>query len=711
MAPLDQTISVGGMTCAACVTRVEKVLAKVPGVSGADVNLMTGLATVHTREAVAPAALLAAVERAGYTAAVAKSGGEALHVPPFWPVALALAFALPITLPMLLSPFGVPMLPGWAQCILATPVQFWLGGRIAIDGVKSVRAGAPSMDALVALGTWAAFGLSFYGMLSGMTHLYFDSSALVIGLVLLGRFLEARARGQAGAALRDLAKLRPDTAIVRRDGADVEVPLAAVVVTDLVIVKPGARVPVDGVVEDGHSDLDEAALTGESLPVARGPGEKVMAGAVNLSGLLVVRAETVGEETALGRLIRLVEAAQARKPAVQQLADRISAWFVPAVMVLALATLGFWLWHGAGAEVAIVTAVSVLVIACPCALGLATPAAVMAGIGAAARQGILIRDTRALGKAGSIRTIVFDKTGTLTEGRPVLMAQQAVAGLDAEEMLRLAAALQAGSLHPLARAVLAAVQGEVQPCGDMQEFPGLGVGGTVNGRALRLGSERFLTQSNLDAGPLAGMAQALQAQGVSLSFVFETGAEPRLLGLLGFADTAKPGAAAAIAVLRGRGLRCVLLSGDNPASVETMARQLGLDEAQGGVLPSEKAARVAALRAEGPVAMVGDGINDAPALAEADLGIAMAGSADVAMESAAIVLMRGDPALVNAALDIAQRTEHTIWRGLGWAFVFNAIGLPLAASGHLNPALAGAAMAFSSLSVVLNALWLRRWKG
>ncbi len=705
----EQTLIVGGMTCAACVSRVEKVLKRVPGVTSADVNLMTGQAVVHGNANLL--ALEQAVAKAGYTASAAPPPPEK-----FWPVGLALGLSLPIALAMLVGMAGGPMLPGWVQAALATPVLLGFGTGFVIRGWKSIREGSPSMDALVAIGTWAAYLLSLRNLFEPMADmpgmespLYFDSAALVIALVMLGRFLEGRARVQAGAALRDLAKLQP--ARVTRMIGDLaeDIDLAALRAGDQVRVRPGERVPADGVVVEGHSDQDEAALTGESLPRAIQVGDQVLAGALNISGLLLIRAEKLAGETALGRTVRMVEAAQGRKPSVQKLADRIAAWFVPGVMLLALLTLAGWMLAGATAEDALINAVAVLVIACPCALGLATPAAIMAGTGAAARNGIVLRDPDVLGVAHAVTTVVFDKTGTLTEGRPRVVSSKSVGTSTPRDVMMIAASLQQGSLHPLARAVLAEAP-EAKAAEKMQDFPGRGVGGVVDGREFRLGNQRMLEESGLAVGELEPEMLRLAASGASVSFLFETAPETHLLGLIGFADTPRPTAAVAVATLRARGVRCVLLSGDNPAAVAAMAKTLGFDEAIGGVLPAEKAARVATLRDGGKVAMVGDGINDAPALAEADLGIAMAGGADLAVETAGIVLMRPEPTLVAAALDIAWRTERRIRLGLFWAFGFNLIGLPLAAAGRLSPALAGAAMAFSSLAVVLNALALRGWK-
>jgi Cu+-exporting ATPase len=583
-------------------------------------------------------------------------------------------------------------------------VQIGLGSRFVHAGIGSIRAGSASMDVLVALGSWAAFLLSLYDLRFG-GPLYFESAALVITLVLLGRYLESRARRETGAAIRALAALQPGEALVRRDGTEHKTALADLRVGDLVVARPGERVAVDGVLVEGSGALDASHLTGESLPLEVVPGAKVMAGAINLSALLVIRAEHVGAETILGQMIRLVEHAQANKPPIQKLADRISAVFVPVVLVIAALTYGGWLLAGASQGGAILNAVSVLVIACPCALGLATPAAVMAGTGVAARFGILIRDTDVLGHAGSVRTVVFDKTGTLTEGRPKLVE---TLGDAPDQVLAWAAALQSGSLHPLARAVLAA-SGPVVPARDVRDLPGRGVTGWVGDDELRLGSAVLLQELGLDKGALAADEARLMQDGCSIAWLMRVSPVPAVLGLLGFADQPRSGARAAVAGLKASGIRTVMLSGDNAGSVASIAGLIGIDDARSGVLPADKAAFVTRLRQGGTVVMVGDGVNDAPALASADIGIAIGEGTDVAMQSAAITLMRPDLALVAGALDICRLTQRRIWRGLGWAFVFNAIGLPLAASGMLSPVFAGGAMAFSSLAVVLNALTLRRW--
>jgi Cu+-exporting ATPase len=596
---------------------------------------------------------------------------------------------------------------GWWQLALAAPVQFWLGARFYRAGWAALRAGTGNMDLLVALGTSAAFGLSLWGLLRGWHHLYFEASAVVILFILLGKYLEARARRATGAAIEALLALRPRTARRLADGAEQEVPAAALAIGDRVVVRPGERIPADGLVREGEAGIDESALTGESRPVARGPGDAVSTGTIALDGRLVVEVRAVGAETVLARTAALVAAAQASRAPVQRLVDRVSAVFVPTVIGIAALTLLGWLLAGAGAEAAVLRAVAVLVIACPCALGLATPAAIMAGTGAAARAGILIRDAEAIERAGAITLVAFDKTGTLTEGRPRLAAIATTPDVTEAEALRLAAALQAGSEHPLARAVLDRAVlhhagPNLPPVTGFRALPGRGVAGTVEGRALLLGSPRLLAESGADPAGLAAPATMTPAWLIEGS---------RVLALLAFEDTERPGAAGAIATLARMGPKTAMLSGDSPDVVAAVAARLGITEAAAGLLPADKAERVAAWHAAGErVAMVGDGVNDAPALAAADLGIAMGSGTDIAIQAAGITLLRPDPALVPAALAVTRRTLRTIRQNLGWAFGYNLIGLPLAAAGLLSPMLAGAAMAFSSVSVLANALRLARWR-
>jgi len=730
-------LSVGGMTCASCVMRVERALKNVPGVQGVSVNLATESARVVTTNAEdMDARLRRAVRAAGYEPRAASSAAdEAAALSPwhgFGPVAIGLALSIPLLAPMLGGPFGQDwMLPPWLQLLLAAPVQFWLGARFYRAGWHAAKARTGNMDLLVALGTSAAFGLSLWlwwraatGEHAGhgeMPHLYFEAAAVVITLVLLGKWLEARAKRQATSAIRALQQLRPEVAHLVGTRGESDVPLAEVMVGDRLAVRPGERVPADARVIEGQSEVDESMLTGEPLPVAKGPGDALTGGAVNGDGRMVIEVSAIGAESVLARIIRLVEDAQAAKAPIQRLVDKVAAVFVPVVLVIALITLAGWLVAGAGIETALIHAVAVLVIACPCALGLATPVAVMAGTGVAARHGILIKDARSLEIAHRVDTVAFDKTGTLTLGRPVLTALLPVSGIEATEdqLLATAASLQGGSEHPLARAVLAvAAQRGVQapPLGAMQAMPGRGVRGEVNGATWAIASLRWCRE--LDAMPAEAEIESLQVQGATVSALlrFDEAGAAHVQALLAFADEPKPQAAEAIRTLRARGLRVVMISGDNLRAAQAMAARLGIaiEDVRADVLPADKAAQVSALRRDGHVvAMVGDGANDAPALAAADVGIAMApsgGGTDVAMEAAGITLMRGDLALVAQAFELSARTVAKIRQNLFWAFAYNVAGIPLAAFGLLSPVVAGAAMALSSVSVMANALLLRRWK-
>ncbi|WP_213959034.1 heavy metal translocating P-type ATPase [Variovorax sp. dw_954] len=727
-------ISVGGMTCASCVGRVERALRQVPGVTAATVNLATESARVAWGGASAVEAMDArlrrAVRAAGYEprAAIVGAGPAVSAWQGFGPVAAGLLLSAPLLAPMLLAPLGFAvMLPPWLQLLLAAPVQFWLGARFYRAGWHALKAGAGNMDLLVALGTSAAFGLSLWlwwragaGAHAGHAapHLYFEASAVVIALVILGKWLEARAKRQATSAIRALQQLRPEVAHLLGPRGESDLPLAEVMPGDRLAVWAGERVPADARVLEGESEVDESMLTGEPLPVPKRVGDGVTGGAVNGGGRLVVEVRAVGAESVLSRIIRLVEDAQAAKAPIQKLVDKVSAVFVPAVLLIGLATLLGWLLAGAGIEPALVHAVTVLVIACPCALGLATPVAVIAGTGVAARRGILIKDAQALELAHRVDTVAFDKTGTLTLGTPELTALLPVGEGEGQEaaLLGVAAALQGGVGHPLARAVIAAAQRrglQVASARDVQALPGRGVRGVVDGSEWAVASLRWCEELGVPVEP----PPALQEQGATLSALLQfEGARPVLRALLAFSDQPKPHAAEAIAALRSRGLRVVMISGDNQRAARAMAARLGIDAADvhAEVLPADKAEVVGALRHGGHVvAMVGDGVNDAPALAAADVGIAMAhaqGGTDVAMEAAGITLMRGDLALVAEALELSRRTVGKIRQNLFWAFAYNAAGVPLAALGLLSPVVAGAAMALSSVSVMANALLLRRWK-
>ncbi|MDN4055609.1 heavy metal translocating P-type ATPase [Massilia sp. YIM B02763] len=736
-AAATHTVGIDGMTCASCVARVEKALKAVPGVVDASVNLATEKASVQG--SAAPAAILAAVERAGYDArlldagrpAPASDAAPASRLPSWWPVALAAILSAPLAAPMLGAALGRAwMLPGWLQLVLATPVQFWLGARFYRAGWKALRAGSGNMDLLVAIGTSAAYGLSVYLLLAqgrmdeGMGHLgghlYFESSAIVVTLVLLGKWLEGRAKRQTVAAIRALESLRPATALVRRGGRDAEIALDALRVGDLMVLRPGERVPADGRVVEGESHLDESLLTGESLPVAKRVGDAVTGGAVNGEGLLLAEATAVGAATMLARIIRMVEDAQAVKAPIQRLVDRVSAVFVPAVLLVAGVTLLGWGLATGDWQAALLNAVAVMVIACPCALGLATPTGIMVGTGAAARYGILIKDAEALETAHAVRTVVFDKTGTLTEGRPALVALETAGGGDARRVLALAWSAQQFSAHPLARAVAEAGAANGIACpaaSDAAALPGRGVRARGGEGVVYLGNLRLMQELGAEAAIAPALREAAgrhEADGRTVSWLAlaRDGGTPAVLGLLAFGDRVKPGAAAAIARLKAMGVASIMLTGDNRGSAAAVARALGLERHVAEVLPGAKADEVRALMnaGAGRVAMVGDGINDAPALAAADVGIAMAGGTDVAMHTAGITLMRGDPALVADAIAISHRTYRKIRQNLGWAFVYNVVGIPLAAFDLLNPVLAGAAMALSSVSVVTNALLLRRWR-
>lgn len=676
-------LQVDGMSCAACVRRVERALLKVPGVTAAEVNLQSERARIHGAAGLAP--LLAAIGAAGYHARSPAQPAPPSHDGLF--AALALALAAPLLAPMLGLPWMLP--PAW-QLAIAAIVQAAFGARFYRSAWSALRNGAGSMDTLVVLGTSAAFGLSLWDFWAG-GPLYFEASAAIIALVRTGKWLEGRARRQAGGALRALEKLRPDQARLVQDGTERMVAVTTLKPGSLVHVLPGERFPADGTVHAGEGEADESLLTGESMPVPKQAGSPVIGGAMNGDTALLVSVTGHGTEGRLAQMVRLMESAEAAKPDIQRLADRVSAVFVPAVIGVAVLTFAGWWLAGAGAGQAVVVAVSVLVIACPCALGLATPAAIAAGIGVAARYGILLRDPGVLEQAGTIRTIVFDKTGTLTEGHPDVVRVEG-------DILAQAAALQAGSNHPLALATRRAADGLVIPvASNVRTLPGRGVTGTVGGRTLLLGNARLLADH--------GLTVAARVETTS----FLATADGTLLGALVFADRLRDHAADVVAALQARGLQVEMLTGDAPGPAQAVAAQAGITTIHPAALPDDKAAHIAALREAGPVAMIGDGVNDAAALAAATLGIAMAGSTDVAGAAAGITLMRPDLTLVPAALDIAARIQRRIKWGLAWAFAYNLLGLPLAAAGLLSPAIAGAAMAFSSAAVVGNALLLRHW--
>jgi len=710
-------LRIGGLHCASCVGRVEAALAAVPGVIGAEVNLATEQASVETLGgAVRPSALVGTVRDAGYsvepltgdadrerTRAVAESRRETAEL-------LQVAASAVLTAPLLLPMLGVA-LPDWAAVLLAAPVQLVIGARFYIGSWKALRAGTGNMDLLVALGTSAAFLDGVYTVAYGFgAPTYFEAAAVVITVVLFGRWLERRTRRAAGAAIRALIALRPERARIERDGAELDMPVAAVAVGDIAVIRPGDRVPTDGRVVSGRSQLDESLLTGESLPVPKGPGDNVVGGSINGSGLLRVETTAVGETALLARIIALVEGAQARKAPVQRLVDRVAAVFVPVVLGCALLAFLGWTLGAGDPAVGFASAIAVLVIACPCALGLATPAALMAGTGIAARAGILIRDAKALEQAQRLDTVVLDKTGTVTEGRPSV-CEIVPNDIAEDELLAIAAAAQTGSEHPLARAVLERAHGlKLPPMALFQSRAGRGVTARVHGRRIALGNRSLMTELGI---PLrfADRAGALEEQGRTVMWVAALDPEPGLLGLIAVMDRLRPTSASAVRRLQQAGIETVLLTGDNRRVARAVAGTLGIARVRAEVLPQDKADEIERLQQEGRcVAMVGDGVNDAPALAQADLGIAMGGGADAALEAAAITLMRPDPQLIAEAIAISRHTAAKIRQNLFWALCYNLVGIPLAGLGLLNPMIAGIAMAFSSVAVVANALLLRLWR-
>jgi len=730
----EWTLAIKGMTCASCAGRVEKALLNVSGVVTAEINLALETAKVSSVDKVTTKQLIAAVDAAGYQAQLLTAQNDsAEHLADsyrrnqWWPSALAAVLSLPLVIAMVAEWLGWQgQLSGWLQWALATPVQFWLGWRFYKAGWHALKAGAGNMDLLVAIGTSAAYGLSVYLLFSpshgaGAHHLYFESSTIVITLVLFGKWLEGRAKSQTTEAIRALNTLRPEFATVVKNGQPELVSIALVKVGDLVLVKPGERIAVDGTVRSGDSQVDESLITGEILPVSKKVGDKVTGGAMNGEGLLTIITNAVGTETVLARIVRLVESAQAKKAPIQRLVDKVSAVFVPVVLVIATLTLIVWGLLNGNWEAAIINAVSVLVIACPCALGLATPAAIMVGTGVAAQHGILIKDAEALELAHAIKTVAFDKTGTLTEGHPKLITMQSSAkdsdAQAADELLMLAASLQAGSEHPLAKAVTNAANAKdlpLQVTQNLQALAGKGVLGEVGVQRLYFGSTRLMNDLKVNLSKFKDDALVLEQEGRSISWLAQARDldhfAPKLLGMFAFGDAIKATAHQAIDDLERLGIKTVLISGDNQGSASSVAKQLGISEFYAQVLPGEKASIVTQLKQDGLVAMVGDGLNDAPALAVADVGIAMSSGTDVAMHTSGITLMRGDPALVAHAIDISKRTYQKIRQNLFWAFIYNVVGIPLAAMGILSPVLAGAAMALSSVSVISNALLLKLWR-
>ncbi len=728
-------LSIAGMTCAACSTRIEKVLNRLPGVT-ATVNLATERATVRYLPGIAsPAELVTTITHAGYTARVADEGSQtdersarqAAQRADMIRLVIAALLTLPLVAQMLVmfdpdATGHTELLPRWLQLALATPVQLWIGGRFYLGAWKALRGGAANMDVLIALGTTMAYAYSVFVTLGNAEHLhvYFEASAAVITLVLLGKQLEALAKAKTTTAIEALLRLQPKTAHLERDGRWVDVAATQLIPGDVFLVRPGESLPVDGEVIDGSSSVNEAMLTGESLPVAKLAGDRVYAASINGEGLLRCRASSVGEHTLLAGIVRLVAAAQGSKAPVQRLADRLSGVFVPVVCVIALLTfVGWWAIDGV-LSTALINAVAVLVIACPCALGLATPTAILVASGRGASSGILIKNGAALEQAEKIRVLAVDKTGTLTRGEPAVSDVLPLAAAT-DDALRLAAAIENGSEHPLARAIVKHAQAAGLPLAAVEAFQtrtGLGVEGRVDGRLLRVGKvdhfagelPRTLIDTWQNSGKTVVVLSERIAPVVSAGESTNRGTETAL-ALFAIADPLRDTSPAAIRRLQAMGLHIVMLSGDHTTTAAAVAAAVGIDDFQAGILPGDKAAAIEALK--GPrtvVAMVGDGINDAPALAAADVSFAIGAGSDVAIEAADITLVRGDLDGVADAILLSRATLRKIRQNLFSAFIYNALGIPLAAFGMLNPVVAGAAMALSSVSVVSNSLLLKRWR-
>ncbi len=723
-------LPVTGMTCAACAARIEKVLNRLPGVHAA-VNFATEKAHVEYPSATLGAAeLIAAIRKAGYDAQEPTTNSEAERkaerLATYHRDLRLFIISATLTLPflglMLTMLGGAPQedslrgahhtawFPPLAQLLLATPVQFWIGSRFYIGAYHALRSGGANMDVLIALGTSMAYFYSAAVVLAGIDgHLYFEAAVSIITLVFLGKLLESRARARASAAIEELIKLQPQTARVERDGAMVEIPVAQLRVGDTFIVRPGDAVPVDGKVIDGASSIDESLLTGESLPVSKGAGSSVYAATINAQGLLCCTATGVGADTALAGIIRLVEEAQGSKAPIQRLADVIAGVFVPVVVTIAVLTFAGWWWFSGSFADALVPAVAVLVIACPCALGLATPTAIMVGSGAGARAGVLIKNAEALELAGRIDTLVLDKTGTLTPGKPAVTDVIPAPGADEHELLRVAASLEAGSEHPLARAILEHARSrgiEAMAAAGFTAVAGHGVQADIDGETARLGSPRYIA----DAGHLLKDAAVWRLQDEGKTVVGVTRGS-RLLGLIAIADPLRPTSREAVATLQSLGIEVIMLTGDNRRTAARIAREAGLARFEAELLPQDKARLINTLQQQGRrVGMIGDGVNDAPALAAAQVSFAIGAGSDVAIHAADVTLMRSDLLSAVDAVSLSRATFRKIRQNLFFAFFYNVLGIPLAAAGLLNPVIAGAAMAMSSVSVVSNSLLLKRWR-
>jgi Cu+-exporting ATPase len=710
-----------GMTCVACAARIEKVLNRLPNVS-ATVNFATEKARIEfDQQNTELATLIAAVERAGFKAhpvrdfAAEKLERAAVYREQRFQFFISLLLTSPLLVEMVLmlpiwSTHTHGWVPLWLQWLVATPVQFWIGKRFFVGAWHSLRGGGANMDVLVALGTSAAYFLSCAVLLFNLDQpVYFEASAMIITLVLLGKLLEARAKGHASAALEALMNLQPKLAHVERNGIILEIPVTEVKLDELFLVRPGDSVPVDGIVIEGASSVDEAMLTGESMPREKAADDKLYAATINQRGLLKCRAVAIGANTQLAAIIRLVEQAQGSKAPIQKLADKIASIFVPVVVTISIVTFFVWWLLGSDFASALINAVSVLVISCPCALGLATPTAVVVATGRAASAGIIVKNATSLEHAHKLSVLIVDKTGTLTTGKPTISDLLPTTDSDSHQLLQIAASLAQGSSHPLSRAVLGYAQAQniqLLPSTLFSELSGSGLSATIDGASYILGSPIFISSNNIKINQ--DVTISLQQQGKTVIALANSNT---LLGYIALADTLRDSSAHAVERLTKMGIRVVMLSGDNTATAQAIAKQAGIKEFRAEVLPQDKAAHIQSFKAQGQlVGMVGDGINDAPALAAADVSFAMKSGSDIAMETADITLMRNDLMSVVDAIDLSRVALAKIRQNLFFAFIYNIFGIPLAALGMLNPVIAGAAMAMSSVSVVSNALLLKRWQ-
>lgn len=716
-----ETLLIEGMTCAACPARIEKVLGKVEGVTKASVNLSSNKATVEFPSGlVDEKALVAAVERAGYKAQVQREDDldrekemrekeiKSLKTS----FIMSTILTLPLVIAMLFHMAGQMniLTNGYFQWALATPVQFIIGYRYYKGAYHSLRGGGANMDVLIAIGTSAAYFYSVYNLFAGVHEYYFETAAVIITLILLGKLFEAIAKGKTSEAIKKLMGLQPKNARVIRDGIESDIAIEELVIGDVIVVRPGERVPVDGIMVDGSSSLDESMITGESIPVDKKEGDQVIGATINKFGSFKFKATKIGKDTVLSQIIRLVEDAQGSKAPVQRLADKISGVFVPTVLVIAVVT--FLIYNFSGSfNTGLINAVAILVIACPCALGLATPTAIMVGTGKGAENGILIKSGEHLESAHKMDTIIFDKTGTITKGEPEVTDIEAMNGFLEDELLRIAGSVEKTSEHPLGQAIVRHAENQLIMLKEAESFaavPGMGLKSSFEGKEILIGNRKLMKEGSVDVEGIEESIVSLESQGKTAMLI---AVEGRLAGLIAVADQIKETSLTAIKELQSMGLKVYMITGDNERTAKAIAAQVGIENVLADVLPEHKASKVEELKAQGRhVGMVGDGINDAPALAAADVGFAIGTGTDVAMEAADVTLMRGDLSGVVTAIRLSHRTMKTIKQNLFWAFFYNSIGIPFAALGFLNPMVAGAAMAFSSVSVVTNSLRLKNFK-